>query len=220
MALNWDPLTDETLRTIKRINANRYITLKPGDCRVMDEEPERKLLMEATELRREEAYDQAWSSPWHLMDETGGVVYRGWRIWKWTGWKGNKGSWYSAKRCDVCNQMIAPGEPVWLSQATDITKHWDCHGEPDNIAGQWAAVKPATGNYGQEYLMVSTTGSGGLTEGFYDRGARWNLAPWSLTGESDDSLKEQARAEALNRMLDLIEQIEDKGTEGIPHYKC
>jgi hypothetical protein len=73
--------------------------------------------------------------------------YRGWKIWSWTGWKGNwcrKNPFYAGVDkviCPSCNKAIEVWDIVYISQALRGFYHAEC--QPNykgTIAGQWLAT--------------------------------------------------------------------------------
>jgi hypothetical protein len=140
-------------------------------------------------------------------------TYKGWRIWKWTGWKGN---WVRRNPhcdsptpiCKACGKAIELWDLVYISQGHDGCRHAECkpeyHGE---IAGQWLAIDstPPKDNIGWDrikYLYSSAPGG----EGLYARGACFDLSIGDkLTYYTDLDILEQARQDALNRMYAFID---------------
>jgi hypothetical protein len=146
------------------------------------------------------------------------IRYKGWDIYKWTGWKGNtdiagSGSWpvKSRKLCAKCLQVIKAGDAFVFSQQVDDIFHFACSDNTikGQIFGQWLAFKKVTddhNNWGFAY------GSAPGFQGGYRPGDAFELkmlpGQVHLMVDSPQEAFEAAREEALRRLKEYIDSVE------------
>jgi hypothetical protein len=143
------------------------------------------------------------------------MVYRGWEIWKWTGWKGNKviaaAGIDDDETCSACGQPIKKDDVLFRDFMTE-DRHWTCvypDNRPERLVGQWLAIKNR-GTTKQRHAAVMV---GGPVEGDceYERGQMFNIGEEALVTElTPESERNQFIKDGLTRMYQLINRLEDK----------
>lgn len=135
--------------------------------------------------------------------------YRGWIIWKWTGWR-NNGKYVMEKDhpflCMVCDRPVFAGELVQRFQHLDSVKHWRCAFGDDKVpaieAAQWLAQKNSV------HLVSSYPGQCAP----YLRGGCFDVSPQSdqivITELTSEAEKESAQRTCFNALLGLIDKFE------------
>lgn len=139
--------------------------------------------------------------------------YRGWKIWKWTGWKGNwcrRNPFYSGEErfiCSRCGKAIELWDIVYVSQSClDWMQHAEC--VPDyqgTIAGQWLAMNAGFNGQPREDVKYMVSCAPGETR-LYHRGECFDISspdPPTYYWDPEDLLA--LREDALERLKALID---------------
>lgn len=138
--------------------------------------------------------------------------YRGWRIYRWTGWKARYGKIAAPRdiqHCHYCQNPIAKGSLMALSQSMPDA-HWFCaypHDREEEYYGQWLAVNNNPSTPGG-HVYASARGQQGscLPGGTFDINAKGAPPITDATSESD---RAAAQAECFERLKLVIDGIED-----------
>lgn len=137
------------------------------------------------------------------------IDYRGWVIWGWTGWKGEKGTALSDGKCPACGDKVDKGDTLWRTQA-QIPMHWTCR-YPDNrrdsLHAQWLASKDYIRFV--EANCCDTMSVAEIPAGEYKKGASFEIVPYeyALTEDSPEEVRAVAKARGLQRLKTLIDEI-------------
>lgn len=150
------------------------------------------------------------------------IPYKGWSIWKWTGWKGCKGTiGYGGKTrhlCEKCGEVIRSNQPIYMSQSSEARLHFKCAEDPnkESIVGQWVAIKGEpwimmgdirTPNPTKEYAYASAPGS----HGSHTKGGCFSIelqkGQKRLTYKTSQKVLEAAREDALVRLKLWIDSV-------------
>ena len=144
------------------------------------------------------------------------IEYRGWWIYKWTGWKGLK-----AKRmyenptdprdiCPKCQKPILQGQWVYLNHGYERFPHFKCSDMDDLIIGQWLACSRhpnSAFNSGTRFLYVSTPGR----MGEYQRGSMFDISVQKrqrrCTLKTSPRILNLEREKGFARMMTLIDDM-------------
>ncbi len=148
-------------------------------------------------------------------DSLDGREYRGWKQQRWTGWKPRylktvvppEGHRFDEK-CPYCSQPLLPGQEINRQQNGDA--HWACSNPedaPNYYMGQWVFYKPAAEIKDYKYCFVNVPPAG---EGLYERGTSFDVtgAQNIVMAETSDEEKERLKAEGLQRMYEVIDELE------------
>jgi hypothetical protein len=146
-------------------------------------------------------------------------LYKGWYIWRWTGWKGcwqRKNPLYSSddqygKRCKLCGKIFENWDIIYTSQGNDDILHAECAQNDHrwlsdgSITGQWVAMNSNPAIQAQsvdtKYMYSSAPGRAG----FYERGGCFDIeGPQRFTYYTPPEELYAAREEALRILYDLI----------------
>lgn len=139
------------------------------------------------------------------------IQYKGWDIWKWTGWKGNKTlATGMNENCRICGNAIDVGAEIHIDYMHGVEEaHYSCvypGNPPDRLVAQWLAMKGEIRN--ERHLYVNVGGPADA-EGEYDRGACFAIGDEPLVTElTPESEKEKLQIDGLTRMFRLIDRIE------------
>ena len=142
-------------------------------------------------------------------DDENGPVYKGWKLWCWTGWKGN---WAKAADtiytadwnrmcCTRCGKRVHPEDDVYLSQALRGIWHFSCSDETHKfLVGQWCALKGERPNE----LFVESCVPGHVES--YEEGAAFDITDAQWIGPyTSEFVKERERRLGLERLCDWID---------------
>jgi hypothetical protein len=140
------------------------------------------------------------------------IIYRGWEIWKWTGWKGQKvkiEAGFDGDPCHTCNREIHTGDFVFRNFAAGDS-HWTCvypDNRPERLVAQWLAAKDRRApNERHAAVMV---GALAKFDCEYQRGQMFDIGEEMLVTElTPESEREQHFEEGLFRMYALIDRLE------------
>ena len=138
--------------------------------------------------------------------------YNGWKIWKWTGWKGN---WYRRSPHSttlICSSCLKPLEK-WdiIYVAYNLCGMWHAECSPQytgEIYGQWLALDKLVqygepGHHDVRHAYASVPGG----EGLYQIGAYFDIMGGPrLTYYTDPEELEAAKWEGLERLKAVIDQ--------------
>lgn len=154
-------------------------------------------------------------------------AYRGWDIYKWTGWHGCYGKTVATKDhsldlrgdpvpCHICGLPIMDG--VFISRALNRPDcHWLCafpENPDESYCGQWVAMNPGLKEVqksdhecSRRYCYVNVPAAG---EGLYERGGSFDIrkALNIVTFDTSEDEKDRLKAEGLQRMYVVIDEIE------------
>lgn len=139
--------------------------------------------------------------------------YNGWKIWKWTGWKGN---WFRRSyksptvHCRECGNPIEMWDIVYMAMNLQGAWHAGCYpAYQGTITGQWLALNWIKDLYDPDfkdtrYLYASVPGG----EGEYHKGECFDIDPHGklLTYFSDPEELEEAKWEGLERLRAVIDR--------------
>lgn len=138
--------------------------------------------------------------------------YRGWKLFRWTGWKSHKGELTGTPvGCHICGKEIVAGEIMYRNQSFEDA-HWICKfpdNRPAELHAQWLFSKD-----GKRFLQAGC-GSMVVSElpaAEYKVGAMFDIVPenYALTELDSDAKKDEAKRLGYERMKMLIDEIEGK----------
>ena len=151
------------------------------------------------------------------------IEHNGWVIYGWTGWKGTKhilGNGIVAAEaplCLICNQRMVDGQAIQLKQGYRPL-HWICahpDNPPDRIMGQWLAAKGEGPDARFMEVNVDNLVAAFINGREYKRGESFpvSIEGAFITEHTPDAAREAARQIGLQRLKDLIDQIEAREVE-------
>jgi hypothetical protein len=140
------------------------------------------------------------------------IAYKGWKIWRWTGWKGCDFEIETSDNednCTACGKTVTVGEKAILRQSVRGIVHSDCSDDPlkGQIFGQWLAYKGDYFGPDCQYAYASIPGGCGT----YRKGDFFNIASPSQL-YCHKTVKDEldyAREECLKKLKAYIDSVED-----------
>jgi hypothetical protein len=143
--------------------------------------------------------------------------YKGWYVWKWTGWKGSWGRknprWDGGLlRCQSCGKVIENWDILYVSQSISGYWHAECaqdeayFGADGKIFGQWLAMSEFPVNLDKKIDNRFLYGSAPGPAGEYKRGQLFDISSTTdLTYYTPLEVLEEERYAALERLHTLID---------------
>ena len=140
--------------------------------------------------------------------------YKGWYIYRWTGWKGcwvrKNPQYHESFICQECNKPIENWDIMYISQSYKSLIHIEC-ARIINMPfsnGQWLAMNARPNKRDPKYYdtvkMIYSSAPGG--QGGYKRGDSFDIGPDILTYYTPLEELEEAKEDALRRMYVFIDQ--------------